>query len=92
MSVWHSQTGRGEVRGGNNQLFVSFRQKREVLFLGAVLHLILLCLGFVGIVVKVPVVVPEEVILRMVSVMVLGSVSLSRIGFVSGGTMQACDS
>ena len=43
-----------------------------------------------GVAVGVPVAAPEEVVLRMVSARVSGSAWSCQIGFVLGGTMQAC--
>ena len=44
-----------------------------------------------GVAVRVPVVAPEEVVLRTVFARVSGSAWSCQIGFVLGGTMQACD-
>ena len=44
-----------------------------------------------GAAVEVPVVVPEEVVLRTVSAWVSGSAWSCQIGFVLGETTQACD-
>ena len=44
-----------------------------------------------GVVVGVPAAAPEEAVLRTVFARVSGSVSSYQIGFVLGGTMQACD-
>ena len=48
--------------------------------------------GSAGIVVGVPVVVPEEVVLRTVSVRVSGSAWSHQIGFALGGTTRVCGS
>ena len=63
-----------------------------VLFLGGVLHPIQSDLGSVGVMVEVLGVVLEEAVLRMVSVMVLGLVLSSQIGFMLEETMRACNS
>jgi hypothetical protein len=45
-------------------------------------------MGSAGVAVRVPVVVPEEVVLRTVFVRVSGSVWSCQTGFVLGGTTQ----
>ena len=85
-----SQTGKGAIHGGNGQSFVGFRQRRKVLFLGAIHHLLGSGVGSAEVAVGVPVVAPEEVVLRMVSARVLGSAWSRQICSVSEGTTQAC--
>jgi hypothetical protein len=72
--VWHSRTGKGGVREGNDRFFVDFRQRRKVLSLGVVLYLVQLGSDFVGVVAVALGVAQEGAVLQAVFVMSLGSV------------------
>ena len=85
--MWRSRTDRDGVREEIDQFSVDLPRRRGVLVLGVVLRLLQSGSSFGGVVVEVPVVVPEKAVPRVVVVRVSGLASLFQTDFVSGGTM-----